>query len=125
MEVLNNENDLILTFRENKKASLLLDVESATWLVETKLDDFVKNKLQSGVDNEMQLLTSSEEEKESWSEMASRIKEGVAGLIEVEDSRNALVNEGNELEKCLGQLRAKFLSEQNVSISNFPIFELL
>jgi hypothetical protein len=112
MEVLNNENDLILTFRENKKASLLLDVESATWLVETKLDDFVKNKL-SG-ENEMQLLNS--EEKESWSDMAARIKEEVAGLIEVEDSRNALVKEGNELEKCLGQLRAKFLSEQNVSV---------
>ncbi|KAL7442873.1 hypothetical protein ACHAXH_009438, partial [Discostella pseudostelligera] len=59
----------------------------------------------------MQLLNS--EEKESWSDMAARIKEEVAGLIEVEDSRNALLKEGNELEKCLGQLRAKFLSEQN------------
>lgn len=110
MECLNNENDIILTFRENKKTSLLLDVDNVTWLVETKLDDFIKNN-----DNH-QLLTS--EEKHSWNGIAGRIKDEVAGLFEVEEARNALAKEGSELEKCLEQLRAKFLSEQNVSLSS-------
>ena len=110
MECLNNENDVILTFRENKKTSLLLDVDNVTWLVETKLDDFVKNN-----DNH-QLLSS--EEKHSWNDIAGRIKVEVGGLFEVEEARNALAKEGSELEKCLEQLRAKFLSEQNVSLSS-------
>lgn len=113
MDRLNNENDLILTFRENKKTSLLLDVESVSWLVETTLEDFVKNKLST--DNEVQVLTP--EEKDSLNTIAARIKDQVSGLFEVEERRNALMNDGNELEQCLEELRAKFRLEQNVSSS--------
>ncbi len=113
MECLNNENDFILTFRANKKTSLLLDVDNLSWLVETKLDDFVKNKLTN--ENEMQLRTS--EEKDSWNEIADRIKDEASGLFEIEETRNSLTNEGIELEKYLEQLREKLRSEQNVSSS--------
>lgn len=117
MESLNDENDLILTLRESRKTSLLLNVENATWLVETKLDDFVKNK-QSDDDYQMQLTT---EEKESWSDVVEKIKGEIAGLIEIEKKLNASKSDGNELEKYLEQLRAKFLSEQNVSSPTFVI----
>ena len=118
MERLNNENDLILTLRENKKTSLLLDVDNVSWLVETKLDDFVKKKISK--ENDMQLPTS--EEKDSWNEIAARIKDEVSGLFAVEETRNDLTNDGIELEKCLEQLRAKLRSEQTVSSSiNFNV----
>lgn len=111
MDRLNNENDLILTLRENTKTSLLLDVKCVSWLLETTLDDFVKNNLST--DNEAQMLTS--EENDSWNTIAARVKDEVSRLFEVEETRNALMNDGTELEQCLEELRAKFLLEQNVS----------
>ncbi len=110
MEALNNENDFILTQRRNKKTSQLLDVENVNWLVETKLNAMANiGAIEGGVDG-MQT-----EESEQWSKIATRVKDELEGLAEVEEKGASLGNECNELEQMLQQLRAKFLSEHGVS----------
>ncbi|KAL3783946.1 hypothetical protein ACHAW5_010460 [Stephanodiscus triporus] len=107
MESLNNENDFILTHRENKKMSQLLDAETVNWFVEIKLNATMKHGI-DGVD-EMQMV----DESERWSEDATRAKDELAGLIEIEGRSSELTKKMNELEKFLQQLRAKFLLEHS------------
>jgi len=111
MESLNNENDFILTHRENKKISQLLDAETVNWFVEIKLNATTKH----GIDGADEVHTVDESER--WSEDATRAKDESAGLIEIEGRSYELTKKKNELEKFLQQLRAKFLLEHSVSSS--------
>ena len=110
MDALNNENHFILTQRENKKTSQLLDVDNVNWLVETKLNAMANNRAIEGGADGMQT-----EESEQWNDIATRVKDELVALAEVEQRGADLVNESNELEQMLQQLRDKFLAEHGVS----------
>ena len=88
----------------------MLDVENVNWLVETKLNAMTNNGVTEGGVDGMQT-----EESEQWSEIAARVNEELAGLAEVEQKGVDLVNESNELEQMLQQLRVKFIAEHGVS----------
>jgi hypothetical protein len=119
MEALNNENDSILTQREDAKLIRLLDAETADWLLEVELgavaaryrtaDDYCAG---GGGNNEG---------GNGWiEEVSARVKEESAGLIEVEGRSDALTREANELETSLQRLRARFLLEHSVSFLATP-----
>lgn len=117
MESLNNENDFILTNRENKKTCQLLDTENVNWLSETKLVAKTTSKM-DGVD-ELQAA----EENEKWREVAAQVNEELAGLVDAEGKGGAATKESNELEQFIQQLRSKFLSE-NGNIGQMEIDDL-
>ena len=118
MEALNNENDFILTHREDKKLSHLLDAETANWLVGIELDDAVV-AARNGMTDDDDGADEADNECESssrWSEeVSARVKDGVADLIEIEGRGDDLTRKVNELEMFLQQLRARFLLEHSVS----------
>jgi len=103
MESLTTESDYLLSRRENQKTSALLDPEHVNWLIENKLDVLANRNDSTGVASG----------NEKWSEITTRVKEELAGMVE--DEEEAALKENNELEPFLQQLRAKVLSENNVS----------
>lgn len=117
MESLNNESDFLLTHRANKKTAQLLDVENLKWLSETRLNTLV-NSMVSGMDD-----TQVAEENEKWGEITAQVKEGLAGLAEIEDKNELLVKESNKLDQYFQQIRDKFLSE-NGNIGQMEIDDL-
>mmetsp|Transcript_3973 Transcript_3973/g.8927 ORF Transcript_3973/g.8927 Transcript_3973/m.8927 type:complete len:282 (-) Transcript_3973:280-1125(-) len=101
MESLTTESDYLLSRRENQKTSALLDPEHVNWLIENKLDVLANRNDSTGVASG----------NEKWSEITTRVKEELAGMVE--DEEEAALKENNELEPFLQQLRAKVLSENN------------
>ena len=120
MEALNDENDIILTQRENRKMSNLIDAETATWLVEMIGLDNGAAAMQDGyglMDHGGATMVEDELGEGYNSELgyAARVKEATADLIEIEGRGGELTKRANELGDTLGQLRAKFLIENRVS----------
>lgn len=105
MEVINDENDFIFTKADNTKTSRYLDVENVEHIVETKLNNFVAMNNNNGND----------QTADEWDEIATSVKDEAAGLAKVEESGNVQAKEMKELEQLIHQLRAKFLSENDVS----------
>ena len=112
MESITDENDQILTQRENRKMLELLDAENVSWLCETKLSA----KMNGGKDGVDEIQEA--EENERWTEVAAQVKDELAGLVEVEEKDATEMNEQGELEQFLLQLRSKFMSVNNVSPDN-------
>jgi len=120
MESLNNENDIILTNRQNKKICQLLDAENVTWLCDTKL--VARTTTTTGeVDGADEPRAA--EESERWREVAARVNEELTGLVDVEEKGGAAAKESAELEQFIQQLRSKFLSE-NGNIGQMEIDDL-
>lgn len=118
MEALNNENDIILTHRENKKLSHLLDAETANWLVGIELDDAVVAAARNGTvdDDCAEVADNWGGESSRWSEeVSARVRDEAADLIEIEGRGDDLTRKTNEMEMFLQQLRARFLLEHSVS----------
>ena len=105
MDSLTTESDHLLRKRANKKMAALLDAEQVNWLLETKLDALAKSP------DEMQTT----EGGEKLSDVISRVKEELAGMVEDDAKKEAAERERNELEQLLQQLRAKVMAENSVS----------
>ena len=106
MEVINDENDFILTKAENTKTSKYLNVENVEHIVETKLTNFVTMNNNNNGDGQT---------ADEWNEIATLVKDETAGLAKVEENGIVQAKEMKELEQLIHQLRARFLSENNVS----------
>ena len=122
MEALNDENDIILTHRENKKLSHLLDAATANWLVRIELENAVVVAARNGtmVDDDFGAEVADngggERSSSRWSEeVSARVKDEAADLIEIEGRVDDLTRKTNEMEMFLQQLRARFLLEHSVS----------
>mmetsp|Transcript_26070 Transcript_26070/g.47289 ORF Transcript_26070/g.47289 Transcript_26070/m.47289 type:complete len:284 (+) Transcript_26070:99-950(+) len=103
MESLATESDYLLSRRENNKTSALLDAEHVNWLIENKLDVLANRN------DSMEAASGNEK----WSDITTRVKEELAGMVEDGAKEEAALKENNELEPFLQQLRAKVLSENN------------
>ena len=106
MDAINDENDFILTKAENTKTSKYLDVENVEHIVETKLNNFVTIYTDNG----------DAQTADEWNEIATLVKDETAGLAKAEENGNVQAKEMKELEQFIHQLRAKFLSENSVSL---------
>lgn len=100
MESLNNENEFILTNRENKKMSQLLNADNVQWFVKIELMDAGRDgdKMHEGI---------------QWNDVVARAQDEAATLIEIEGKRDALLKQTAELETILKQLRTKFMYTHN------------
>lgn len=113
MDAINDENDFILTKAENTKTSKYLNVENVEHIVETKLNNFVTMNNNNG----------DAQTADEWNEIATLVKDETAGLAKAEENGNVQAKEMKELEQFIHQLRAKFLSENSVSLI-FPYLGL-
>ena len=104
MESICYESDFLLTKREHKKATRYLDSGEVNWLMDSKVAAFANGNV-GVVDNG----------NTNWNEIYSNTKDELVGLVEVEQ-KSGEVNETNQLEQYLQQLRAKFTSEHAVSL---------
>jgi hypothetical protein len=126
MEAINDENDFILTQRENRMMSHLIDAETVRWLVAEMLGPAAAmdgyGMIDGGViDAEMMHATTATmavddhgEGNNSEGGYAARVKDASADLIEIMGRRDELTKRATELEISLDQLRAKFLLENSV-----------
>ena len=110
MDSLSTESDYLLRRKENKKIAALLDADQVKWLVETKLEALANTNDGAGE-------VRAAEGDEKWGDVASRVKEEMAGMVDDNATKEAATKENNELEQFLQQLRAKVMAENSVGLS--------